>query len=655
MAIVKWVGIALLIPLLLMVLLISLENWNWARDIVAQQVSERTHRKLTIHGDLSIDWSLTPNIRIEQIQFENAAWSERAHMLELAMLDLRIDLIELFKGHIIFSEIILTQPFVFLEKVADGRANWEFQIDRDQEKPMELPVIERLRIEEGRLIYRDLSKKTAINVNFGTTKGQTDGEEVTEIQAEGKLGGHPLTMDLKAGPLVALREAKVPYPLNLNLQAGKTVVSVNGTVTDPLQLKRIDLQFAMKGSDPDKFSPLLGIPIPSLPPYQLKGDLSHHEEIWQIENLNGRVGDSDFQGSISVNLGKKRPFIQGDLTSRKIDLDDLGTFIGFTPDTGPGETASPAQKKEAEKQAASPFLLPKKAIVFKELQNINANITLRGKHIQSKLPVDNLFVHVILDDGNLILAPLDFGVAKGNIESRLELDTRVQPAKSKVETKIHHVQLDEILRRFEIADESAGLIGGQGIYWFKGNSVAEMLASADGGLLMLMTGGKFDDLLTELAGLDIGEALVALFDEEDNTEINCAFVDLPIKGGIMNLETFVVDTKDTVFLGKGSIDFKKEQLDLIIDPQPKDVSLFSARAPLHIEGSLKKPTVIPGASAIVRGAVSLALLPSAPIVGLYSFLQKEQKERKEQKDNKQENIHCAGLVNAIDEARKKNE
>jgi hypothetical protein len=50
--------------------------------------------------------------------------------------------------------------------------------------------------------------------------------------------------------------------------------------------------------------------------------------------------------------------------------------------------------------------------------------------------------------------------------------------------------------------------------------------------------------------------------------------------------------------------------------------------------------------------VSLALLPSAPIVSLYSLLQKEQKE---QKDNEQENLRCAGLVNAINEARKENE
>lgn len=86
MTIVKWIGIVFLTFVLLFVLLISLMNWNWARDIVEQQISKLTDRKLMISGNLTIDWSLTPHLRVEQIQFENAAWSKHPNMLELAAL-----------------------------------------------------------------------------------------------------------------------------------------------------------------------------------------------------------------------------------------------------------------------------------------------------------------------------------------------------------------------------------------------------------------------------------------------------------------------------------------------------------------------------------------------------------------------------------------
>lgn len=113
----------------------------------------------------------------------------------------------------------------------------------------------------------------------------------------------------------------------------------------------------------------------------------------------------------------------------------------------------------------------------------------------------------------------------------------------------------------------------------------------------------------------------------------------------MNLETFVVDTNDTVFLGKGTIDFASEALDVVIDPNPKDLSLFSARAPLHIGGRFSDPDIVPGASAILRGAVSLALLPSAPIASLISLLAEDDG------GSGRKNAHCTGLVDAINEAR----
>ncbi len=513
MAIIKWIGIALLTLVILVVLLLALMSSNWVRDIAAQQISERTGRKLTINGDLSINWSLTPHIRVEQLQFENAAWSKQPNMLELAALDLSIDLIELIHGRVILPEIILTKPNIVLEKSPDGEPNWELRTDKDDTKDRtELPIIERLQIEEGRLAYRDLSENTNIIANFGTTKGQADGEEATKLQAKGKLKGSPLAINLTAGPLVALREAKAPYPLTLGLQAGKTAIKVKGTVTEPMQLKGLDLQFAMKGPNPEQLSDIIGLPMPSLPPYQFKGHLSFHEDTWQVKKLNGRVGDSDIAGNVSVKIDKQRPFIKADLTSKKIDLDDFGPIIGLPPETGPGETASAEQKEQAKKQAASPYVLPKKSIHFDELQKINADITLQSNHVKSKLPVDKLSTRAVIKNGHLILNPLNFKIATGSIQSYLEFDTRTKPVKSKIETKIHHVRLNEILRRFKIAEESAGLIGGQATFWFKGDSVAEMLASADGGLLMLMTGGQLDHLLVELGGLDVGEALVALFE-----------------------------------------------------------------------------------------------------------------------------------------------
>ncbi len=234
MTIVKRIGIAFITLILLVILLISSMNWNWARDIAAQQISNLTDRELRINGELNIDWSLKPHISIEQIQFENAAWSMHPNMLELAALDLRIDLIELIKGRLVLPEVILTKPRILLEKSSEGMPNWEIQKDEaDPEDRTDFPIIERLRIEDGRLGYLDLTTDTDMVATFATIKGQAGGEEATELKVKGKLNGHPLIIKLNAGPLVVLREANVPYPLALDLQAGKTTVKVEGTLVQP--------------------------------------------------------------------------------------------------------------------------------------------------------------------------------------------------------------------------------------------------------------------------------------------------------------------------------------------------------------------------------------------------------------------------------------
>ncbi len=645
MTILKWIGILFFSFLLLLALFIGFMNWNWARDYVVEQFSELTGRTLVI-GDIDIDWSWVPRIRLEQIQFENAAWSDRPYMLELDKLEFQIDLPKLIQGHVVLPEVGLFGSSIFLEKSSDGKANWELDIlpvgdpapdDRD-----EFPVIQRLKIEDGLISYLDPLTDTDLKATIVTARGKQKNNESITMQAKGKLKGEKLKVTLKADSLLELRETDAPYKLALGVRLGKTVAIMAGSLKEPLHLKGLNMNFEVKGPNPGRLSKILDFPLPDLPPYRIKGDLSRQGNMLKFTNFDGRVGDSDLTGDITINMDVTPLFIKADLYSKKIDLDDLGPLIGIAPDAGPGETASQSQQIEDKREKTTPTVLPRDKINFDALYQVGADIRLQGKRVESKLPIDDLKMHIIIDGRHLTLAPLDFGVADGNIKSRIEIDAGRKPVKSKMETEIQHIRLSEILNVFEVADESAGIIGGRGMFWLTGDSISEMLGTADGGLLMLMTGGRFESLLVEIAGLDLGETLAALIGDQKETDINCAFVDFPVKNGMMNMNTFVVDTKDTVFLGKGTIDLSEELLDLVIDPKPKDLSLFSARAPLHIEGRFSHPEFTPGSSAIIRGAASLALLPSAPIASLISLLHE---------DGGEENIHCSGLVDAINEAR----
>ncbi|MBL8497443.1 AsmA family protein [Nitrosomonas sp. JL21] len=637
MKILKFIVIILMIGTLILIGGHYLLTSKWSRDLLAQQISERIDRTLTINGDLTIDWSMVPRIRIQRITLANVPSSPSPYMAEIDELGMSLDVLEILKGHIVIADIALIHPKLVLEKYSATENNWTFPFMNQEFEKDIMPVdVERLRIEQGTALFKD-EKDTAIEARIDTRETLQHGADNLHVKATGTIKGDQFNLTINSGPLVALREAKQEFPLSAALQAGSTIIKAAGTARQPLKLKDMNLEFSVRGSNPAHLSKISGIPLPNLPPYHMKGNVSDREKEWEIKNLIGKIGDSDLKGKISIDLSGTQPFVKADLLSKKIDLDDFGPMLGIAPDTGPGETASAAQKREAKKQAVSEFSLPTKPIDFKKLENIHVDIKLTSSAIQTDLPIDNLTTHLIVQNGRLTLSPLDFGVAHGKVISRVEIDANAKPVQTKIDTEIHHLRLKEILKRWDISSESAGIIGGKAIYWLKGNSLADMFSSADGGMLMLMTGGKLDDLLVELSGLDLGEALVALFDKESNTEINCAFLDLPTKNGLITISKLIIDTDDTIFLGSGSINLKQEQLDMVIDPHPKDLSVFSARAPLHIEGTFKKPTFTPGATALIRGAVSLALLPSAPVVSLYALMQKEN-------DGKRPiNAHCATL------------
>jgi len=250
MAILKWFGIVLGSLLLIIVLLLVLLDWNVVRDYAVRQLSQMTGRRLTITGDLDIDWSLTPRIHTEQIRFENASWSKEPYMLELAVLEFRLDLLALLTGRLVIPELTLTRPRVRLEISSEGKPNWVFRTtpvtEAKAEKGSMFPTIERLWIEDGRVIYRDLSKATDISATITTVHVQ-GGDDTLNVQAKGKFEGEPISVNAQAGSVPGLRETDKPYPVALQIHTASTAVKVDGTVEQPLQLKGLDLAVDVQG------------------------------------------------------------------------------------------------------------------------------------------------------------------------------------------------------------------------------------------------------------------------------------------------------------------------------------------------------------------------------------------------------------------------
>jgi uncharacterized protein involved in outer membrane biogenesis len=191
-----------------------------------------------------------------------------------------------------------------------------------------------------------------------------------------------------------------------------------------------------------------------------------------------------------------------------------------------------------------------------------------------------------------------------------------------MQTEVRRVDLRELLRGSGFAQKSVGNIGGRAKLKATGDSIADLMATLDGGLSLIMTGGELNSLLIELADLDVQEAVVDLLGDDEAVPIRCAFTDLKARNGQIDIKTLVVDTTDTRFSGDGNIDLDQERVKFVMAPHPKDLSLFTLRTPLHVAGRFSDLAFYPEyselaertAAAVVLGLVATPFAALVPLI-----------------------------------------
>jgi hypothetical protein len=78
----------------------------------------------------------------------------------------------------------------------------------------------------------------------------------------------------------------------------------------------------LQGRDLSQLHPIIPVPFPWTPAYQLRGRLVHDGEVWTFRDFSGHVGQSDVAASLRspALVIEYRPLIEGDIVSQRLDL-----------------------------------------------------------------------------------------------------------------------------------------------------------------------------------------------------------------------------------------------------------------------------------------------------------------------------------------------
>lgn len=579
---------------------------NWLKGPIERMVTAKTGREFRIEGNLGIILRLTPRVTVEQVRFANPPWAQEPETLRLEKAEVSLALLPLLRGRIVLPQVALTKPVIALERNEAGANNWTFGAE-DPEERGEPPQIGRLTVDEGVLLFHDPAQKTSLNLQVQTVADGESGRSV-KFGVQGTWHGQRVAAEARGGPVLALADTETPYPLEARFAVGKLDGHVAGTVTGLAALAAADLKLEVRGESLSELYALTGVALPPTPPYRIRGRLIREASWWRFHDFDGHVGDSDLAGSADVLMRKgERIRLEAKLTSQVLDLDDLGGFIGASPQTGPGETASAKQAKEAAAKEASPRLFPDVPLKLDRFRSMDADVRFAGRNIRGTNRLDDLDMHLVLKDGVMTLKPLKFGVAGGKVMSRLVLDGRGDKAGVDGDFEFRRIDLRKLFPGNQTVAKATGLVGGRAAIKGEGNSLAEVLGDADGSLGLAMTGGQVSNLMLELAGLDAAEALRLLFTGDKPVQIRCAVADVEIRDGMLQTRSVVVDTTDTNINVDGRINLGSEELDLTLHPLPKDYSLAVLRTPIHLRGTFKDLEIRPDKKLLVRGGIAAIL------------------------------------------------
>lgn len=586
--------LALAIVFFSILLIIMSFRWNWLRIPLDQLVSAQLKREITVTNLKMEFFSWKPWLRVQGLRLANSPWGRQPFLAEVEELMIQINPLALLHGQWMLPEVVLTRPALHLELSPQNVPNWVFGEQKEKTASSNLSI--------GRLTIRDgLLTFFAPHLNADLTAQVTEfpipGNRALTLRGSGRIRDGHAELDLRGDSLAKLLVAGRPYGMDGCFTWGNTHGRWGGTLKNPFIFQGADFEFEMSGPSPAAIFPITGIKLPALPPYRVQAHVSQQENKWIAQDIQGTVGGSDFSGDIMwEEVTGKPPHLTGRLKSNQMALKDIG--IGKEP---PEDTS-----KQPE-----PMMM-------------DVNLEFYSRRVFAPpLSLETLKTQLRVKEGKIHLDALSFEMTGGQVRAIVSLDTHYNPMPTSIDAHFQRLDLSQLLAPLKLSQHNRGTLSGRLHLISGGGPVFDLLASAKGTAFFIVTRGQLDSLLLALARLDLAKTLNSLLLLDNSVELRCAVAQVDARDGILSITPLVVDTTSTKVTGGGTIDLRRKQLDITIEPQPKDLSLFSAYSPFHITGSFQSPEVRPKVGQIggrMAAAAALAALVG-PIGAVMSFIE----------------------------------
>jgi hypothetical protein len=630
-------GVLVALPSIALIFLLSF-NWDKARPWLNARVSDALDRPFAIVGHLAVQWERPadriapgyrswrdyipwPHLIANDVHVGNPQGMPARDMASVRQFSFSLNPFALLGRTIAIPVLQFDSPQVELLRTDATHNNWTF---RQQDRPSRWKLdLERVVFSKGVVHVIDAVTKSDITADVDTLS--SDPVYGIGWTVHGSYNGAPVSGGGKAGAVLSLKQQTTPYPILADMRSGQNRIALEGTVTRPAKLAALDLKLKLAGQSMARLYKFTGVLLPETHAFstegRLVGAIDNKSSRWTYDHFSGKVGGSDIHGHLEFQTGKPRGMLSGNVVSHQLLFSDLAPLIGAD------SNASKAARGVKPVQPPGK-VLPVETFHTERWKSLDANVRFVADRIvrDTNLPISKLTTHLTLQDGVLTLAPLDFGMAGGSLNSTIKLDGSghggQDAIKASAKLAARHIQIKQLFPAVAKLQASVGQINGDASLSAVGNSVASMLASSNGELKTLIDQGTVSKLLLEEMGLNVGNIIVTKLFGDKQVQLNCMATDFGVTNGLMRTKTFVVDTDNALITVDGDVNLATEQMNLTLHPETKALRLLSLRSPLYLRGTFAKPdiSVDKRVLAMKAGGAAVLAVAAAPVAALIPLI-----------------------------------
>ena len=330
------------------------------RQPITAQVEAAVGRGVTL-GDIEFTLLPAPALSVTQVRVANADGAAAADLMVLDSLEVRIAFGPLLRGDLQFRQVVLQDPVLELEILADGTPNWSLSTPGAQASAApgalgDAVRVDRFVVRGGVVSFRDDSR--GIHERIENVNATVGAESLSgPFTAEGGFTarGLPFTFDFASGALSGGRPAGVRLAV-VSAQLG-VIAGFRGTFAEPDGEWRLAGDVSVKGDDfaaaVRAVADAAGTPPPVLPGLAVAFSAASKATLAPAEagfnEIDLRLGEFTGSGAINAAFGGE-PRFDATLAVGQLDLD---AFLDRS-----ARARRPFEEGLARARGATAFALP---------------------------------------------------------------------------------------------------------------------------------------------------------------------------------------------------------------------------------------------------------------------------------------------------------